>query len=151
MKRIAFVFTVLFVAGVAVYSAVAQPPGGGPGPGGQRGGRGQGGPDGFRPPPHPLEEALDTDGDHQLSAEELENAVASLKKLDKNEDGKLSDDELRRASADVPVTAMVLVAARVPPVAAMVPVDPRAEALVATLLLEMVIALQTTKRCWLVC
>ena len=95
MKRIAFVFTVLFVAGVAVYSAVAQPPGGGPGPGGQRGGRGQGGPDGFRPPPHPLEEALDTDGDHQLSAEELENAVASLKKLDKNEDGKLSDDELR--------------------------------------------------------
>ena len=91
MKRIAFAFTLLFVAGFAIYAAVAQPPAGGrgPGPGGP------GGPDGFRPPPHPLEQALDTDGDHQLSAKEIENAVAALKRLDKNEDGKLGEDELR--------------------------------------------------------
>ncbi|MBI2479857.1 MAG: hypothetical protein HYV60_14855 [Planctomycetia bacterium] len=95
MKRITFAFTVLLVAGVAVYTAVAQPPGGGRGPGGPGAGRGPGGPDGFRPPAHPLEEALDADGDHQLSAQEIENAVAALKTLDRNEDGKLSDDELR--------------------------------------------------------
>jgi collagen type III alpha len=44
---------------------------------------------------HPLEEALDADGDHQLSAKEIENAVTALKTLDKNEDGKLGVDELR--------------------------------------------------------
>lgn len=95
MKRIVFTLTVLFVAGIAIYAAVAQPPGGGRGPGGQGGSRGPGGPDGFRPPLHPLEEALDTDGDHQLSAKEIENAVAALKKLDKNENGKIDHDELR--------------------------------------------------------
>lgn len=93
MKRIAFAFTLLFAAGIAIYAAVAQPPGAGPGPNGGPGG--PGGPDGFRPPPHPLEQALDTDGDHQLSAKEIENAAAALKTLDKNEDGKLSEDELR--------------------------------------------------------
>ncbi len=87
MKRTTFAFALLFVAGIAVYSVVAQPPGG-RGPGG-------GPPDGFRPPPHPLEEALDTDGDHQLSAKEIENAAEALKKLDKNENGKIDEDELR--------------------------------------------------------
>lgn len=91
MKRTIFAFTLLLVAGIAVYSAVAQPPGGGRG----QDGRGAGGPDGFRPPPHPLEVALDTDGDGQLSAKEIENAVTALKTLDKNEDGKLDADELR--------------------------------------------------------
>ncbi|MDA1053743.1 MAG: EF-hand domain-containing protein [Planctomycetota bacterium] len=89
MKRMTFAITILFVAGFAFYSVVAQPPGGGRGPGGP------GGPDGIRPPPHPLEEALDTDGDHQLSAKEIENAVAALKTLDKNENGKIDEDELR--------------------------------------------------------
>jgi Ca2+-binding EF-hand superfamily protein len=89
MKRITFAFTVLFVAGIALCAAVAQSPGDGRGP------EGQGRPDGFRPPMHPLEEALDADGDHQLSAKEIENAVAALKTLDKNEDGKLGEDELR--------------------------------------------------------
>lgn len=89
MKRIAFAITILFVAGIAVYSAVAQPPGGG------RGRGGQGGREGFRPPTHPLEQALDADGDHQLSAKEIENAIAALKKLDKNSDGKIGEDELR--------------------------------------------------------
>ncbi len=35
-------------------------------------------------------EALDTNHDGELSAEEIANAPASLKKLDKNGDGKLT-------------------------------------------------------------
>ncbi|MDG2382491.1 MAG: hypothetical protein P8N76_12545 [Pirellulaceae bacterium] len=37
--------------------------------------------------------ALDIDSDGEISSEELANAVAVLKKLDKNEDGKLTRDE----------------------------------------------------------
>ncbi|HEX4072374.1 MAG TPA: hypothetical protein VHX68_14435 [Planctomycetaceae bacterium] len=48
-----------------------------------------------RPPPPPLEVALDLNDDHEISAEELDAATASLKKLDKNGDGKLTPDELR--------------------------------------------------------
>ncbi len=48
-------------------------------------------------PPNPLMEALDTNHDGILSAEEIANAPASLKKLDKNGDGKLTQDELRPA------------------------------------------------------
>ena len=83
MKR---VFTAL-LAGVAITSAatlaMSQPPGrpGGPGPDG--------------PPPNPILEALDANGDHEISAEEIENAVAALKKLDENGDGKLSRGEVR--------------------------------------------------------
>lgn len=91
MKRIAFTFTILGVAGVAAFTAMAQPPGGGRG----QGGRGPGGPDGFRPPPHPIEKALDADDDHVISASEIENAAAALKKLDKNSDGKISEEEMR--------------------------------------------------------
>jgi Ca2+-binding EF-hand superfamily protein len=39
--------------------------------------------------------ALDVDKDGQLSAKEIKNASAALLKLDKNEDGKLTPDELR--------------------------------------------------------
>lgn len=39
--------------------------------------------------------AMDTDGDGQLSAEEIEAAPKTLMKLDKNGDGELSADELR--------------------------------------------------------
>jgi hypothetical protein len=39
--------------------------------------------------------ALDANEDGELSAEEIENAVAALKKLDKDDDGKLSREELR--------------------------------------------------------
>ena len=36
--------------------------------------------------------ALDTDGDGELSAKEIENATVALKKLDKNNDGKLTTE-----------------------------------------------------------
>ncbi len=37
--------------------------------------------------------ALDLDNDGEISADELDRAVESLQKLDKNHDGKLSSDE----------------------------------------------------------
>lgn len=40
-------------------------------------------------------QAVDTDDDGELSAEDLANASQALKKLDKNGDGKVSRDELR--------------------------------------------------------
>jgi len=43
----------------------------------------------------PLMLALDTDRDGEISAEEIKNAVAALKKLDRNGDGRLSREELR--------------------------------------------------------
>ena len=54
-----------------------------------------GGPGFFRFPPNPLADALDTNKDGEISAEEISAAVTSLKKLDKNSDGKLTRDELR--------------------------------------------------------
>lgn len=45
----------------------------------------------------PLMQALDADGDGELSASEISNASAALKKLDKNGDGKLDAEELRPA------------------------------------------------------
>jgi Ca2+-binding EF-hand superfamily protein len=43
----------------------------------------------------PVIKALDADADGEISAQEIENAAAALKKLDKNKDGKLTFDELR--------------------------------------------------------
>lgn len=73
------------------------PHGGGPG-----GGFGPGfdGPPPFAPPPpppHPLETALDADQDGIISAKELENAAAALRKLDRNGDGQISEREYRPA------------------------------------------------------
>ena len=45
----------------------------------------------------PLMTALDTDGDGELSAKEIEAASVTLKTLDKDKDGKLSAEELRPA------------------------------------------------------
>jgi hypothetical protein len=47
--------------------------------------------------PNPLMLALDTDGDGELSAREIENASVALKKLDKDKNGKLTQDEIRPA------------------------------------------------------
>ncbi len=54
----------------------------------------QEGPDGKRPVP-PIVAALDTNGDGIIDANEIANASASLLKLDKNGDGKLTPDEYR--------------------------------------------------------
>ena len=81
-----------------------RPPQGRPGDGGQGGQKGPppgreggGGGEGVRPPMHPLQQALDANGDGVIDVKELANAVAALKKLDKNGDGKLTDDEYRPA------------------------------------------------------
>lgn len=57
---------------------------------GEQAGRGQ-----MRPPIGPVFRALDTDKDGILSAGEIASASASLKKLDKNGDGKIDRAELR--------------------------------------------------------
>lgn len=76
----------LFVSASISALAIAQPPEGGPG--------GFGGGRNFRIP-NPLLAAIDKDKDGILSAEEIENATASLKTLDKNNDGKLDQSETR--------------------------------------------------------
>jgi len=43
---------------------------------------------------HPVLAALDTDHDGEISASEIQNAAAALKTLDKNGDGRLTQDEL---------------------------------------------------------
>lgn len=60
----------------------------GRGPGGE--GRGPGGPNGF----DLAFNALDTDHDGVISAAEINNAAASLKTLDKNGDGQITEDEV---------------------------------------------------------
>jgi Ca2+-binding EF-hand superfamily protein len=62
---------------------------------GERGPQDRGPGRGFDPWRFPLMAALDVDRDGRLSAKEIENAAVALKKLDKNEDGTLTPDELR--------------------------------------------------------
>lgn len=72
-----------------VGALVAQPPRGGGGSG-PRGG-------------HPVVRALDVDKNHEISAAEIAGAAAAIRKLDKNNDGSVSADELRPARpADAP-------------------------------------------------
>lgn len=63
---------------------------------GPRGPGGQGGPGtGGRRPPPPIIAVLDANHDGAIDADEIANASKALKKLDKNGDGKLTQDELR--------------------------------------------------------
>ncbi|MEN9576330.1 MAG: hypothetical protein RL514_4185 [Verrucomicrobiota bacterium] len=107
-KLLLTVLTVLTVASSLYAQDPQRPPQGKDGKGGQGGQKGpppgrEGGPggggggEGFRPPMHPLQQALDANGDGIIDAKELANAVAALKKLDKNGDGKLTEDEYRPA------------------------------------------------------
>ena len=84
MKR--FLQTLFLVAVTAILSpsAFAQPPGGG------RGGPPQGGHGG---PGQAVLQALDIDGNHEISATEIANASAALSTLDANGDGKLSQED----------------------------------------------------------
>jgi hypothetical protein len=50
-----------------------------------------------RPPKPPIDLALDADQNDVISASEIANAAAVLKKIDKNGDGSLSRDECRPA------------------------------------------------------
>ncbi len=84
--------TLALVIGLSATWTLAQGPGPGPGGPGGPGGRGLGG-GGF--PPNPLMQALDTDGDGELSAKEIENASTALKALDKDKNGKLTAEEVR--------------------------------------------------------
>ncbi|HEX3797245.1 MAG TPA: EF-hand domain-containing protein [Verrucomicrobiae bacterium] len=86
------------------------PPSGGPDNPPPAGGPGQGGPGGrhHRPPPMPIIMALDVNHDGVISADEIANAPAALKTLDKNGDGQLTKDEYmpqrpnRNGGPDVP-------------------------------------------------
>ena len=49
---------------------------------------------GFAPPGNKIFDALDANQDREISADEIKNAIAALKKLDANKDGKLTQDEL---------------------------------------------------------
>lgn len=83
-----------FMAATIVPATQLQAQPGGPGGGGEeRGGRGD-----FRARMMrlmPVIAALDADGNGVISKEEIANAAVALRTLDKDEDGKLSEDELR--------------------------------------------------------
>ena len=88
--------------GTAVAAAPpgAEPGGPGAGPGGRGGvGGGRGGPGGGGMPDMmqmlPVLAALDADGNKEISAEELNGSATALGKLDKNQDGKLVEEEIR--------------------------------------------------------
>ena len=82
----------LLALGASAFIAQAQDNGGPPdgGPGGPPQGQGQGH---HRPPPLPLLLALDTNHDGVIDSNEIANASAELRTLDKNGDGQLTKDE----------------------------------------------------------
>jgi len=95
------ILTTLLVSALTVGITFAQGPGGRGGPsGGGRpphgpppgGGPGGGKEDATLPP---IVKALDKDQDGSISEDEIKEAVDSLKSLDENNDGKLTADELR--------------------------------------------------------
>ena len=60
------------------------------------------------PPPRVMLQALDTDGDGQLSVSEIEAASASLLKLDRNHDGQITPDEYSPRAQDDKATNELL-------------------------------------------
>jgi hypothetical protein len=94
MKKSTQAMMMVLALGLSGLAAIAQPSdtppsGDRPPHDGPPGGPGRGG---FRPP---LVAVLDADGDGIISAQEIANASAALKKLDKNGDGQITQDELR--------------------------------------------------------
>ncbi len=82
MKRTIALVSLTIGAAILAGTVRAQRPGG---PGGMPG-------RGFPPPP--VMAALDTNGDGEISANEIDNAVRALRTLDRNKDGKLSREEM---------------------------------------------------------
>ena len=82
MKRLLTTIAVATVWGLFCTQGLAQPRDGGEGP---------------RQPPrfNPIISTFDANGDGELGKAEIENAVAKLKALDANKDGKLTADEVR--------------------------------------------------------
>jgi hypothetical protein len=102
MRGVVIAGLLVLAAGVLLVDHVrSQPPGpreDGRSPRGDRregGGPPGGGPNGVRPPPPPIIQALDLDGDGELSADEIKEASTNLLKLDKDKDGTLSREETR--------------------------------------------------------
>ena len=93
MRKLTAAGIVVIAVGLLACLTIAQPPGG-RGVGRQGRGPRPGGGD-FGPPRFPVMTALDANQDGEISAAEVENAAAALKKLDRNSDGKLSQEELR--------------------------------------------------------
>lgn len=89
MRRLTTGLTAVFAIAWLAHATMGQPPGG------REGREAPPGRGSFRPPQHPLMTALDADKDGELSAAEIENAAQAWKKLDKNQDGKLTRDEIR--------------------------------------------------------
>ena len=92
----------IFAVSLLAFAIMAQPPGGAQGmQRGRGGGPGRGEPQGqqsgHQPPMNLLIVALNANGDEEISAAEIKKAAASLKKLDRNNDGRLTVDELMPA------------------------------------------------------
>ena len=81
----------MLALGASAFFVSAQDNNDGPPGGGAPGG--PGGPGRHRPPPLPIVIALDTNHDGIIDANEIANASAALKTLDKNGDGQLTPDE----------------------------------------------------------
>jgi hypothetical protein len=92
MNKILITLAAVGLGILVAASSLAQPPDGDP-PKHRRGPHGDGPPHG--PPGPPVMVVLDTDRDGTLSSEEIAAAPEALKKLDKNDDGELTEEELR--------------------------------------------------------
>ncbi len=92
------VLSLLVAFGVLAVAAWSQPPGGPPsmqrGRGGPRQGASQGQQANYQVSVNLLIMALNTNGDDEISASEIRSAASSLKRLDRNRDGKLTADEV---------------------------------------------------------
>lgn len=98
MKSLIQAAVIIALCALVTSPALAQPP---------RGQRGAGGPGGQRSggPPHrghdggaaekAIMRALDTDRDHEISADEISNAAVALRELDVDGDGKLTEADER--------------------------------------------------------
>jgi hypothetical protein len=100
MKMITKTMLTVLALGALAFAVGAQDnnnPPGNRGPSGQHGPglNGQHGPgmNGQRPPPPAIIGAIDANHDGVIDADEIANASAALKALDKNGDGKLTPDE----------------------------------------------------------